>query len=183
MHSPRLSLRSVRHMASNESRHAWPLRLPRWQQQSLLHRSVVSIIVSGVWSSVYLTHTSTFQWCLLLHLSRATTYAYVAVVATHLHHFARPLHIFAVDYVRNHFNTRVPGLKKSTSGNIGCMGAFNDGNGWSGDPRNPKRSVPPSHPITPYSKIVGPIVPADHSGAGLGGTQSNWIGPFCHQGR
>ena len=44
-----------------------------------------------------------------------------------------------VDYVRNHFTTRgaAGGAKKekTTSGNIGCMGAFNGGNGWSGDPK------------------------------------------------
>ena len=86
-----------------------------------------------------------------------------------------------VDYVRNHFQTRVPELHKSTSGNIGCMGAFNDGNGWPGDPKNPNRSMPASRPVRAYT-VVGSIVPADHSGGGLGGTQSNWIGPFCHQG-
>jgi len=88
-----------------------------------------------------------------------------------------------VDYVRNHFNTNVryPKPRKIASGNIGCMGSFRDGNGWSGDPRNPQRTKPASRPLN-ASEIVGPIVPKDHSGAGLGGTQSNWVGPFCHQG-
>lgn len=86
-----------------------------------------------------------------------------------------------VDYVRNHFNTNVPSAKKTTSGNIGCMGSFRDGNGWSGDPRNPSRKMPASRPLN-ASQVVGAIVPTDHSGGSLGGTQSNWIGPFCHQG-
>jgi len=57
-----------------------------------------------------------------------------------------------VDYVRNHFY-----IDKSSQ--IGCFGTFsNDYNG------------------------VPDIVPQDHSGRGLGGTQYNWIGPFCHAG-
>jgi len=79
-----------------------------------------------------------------------------------------------VDYVRNHMNT-------PTSYQVSCMGEFNDGNGWPGAPSNPKATKPPSNPIE-LDKVVGPTVPKDHSGAGLGGTQSNWIGPFCHQG-
>lgn len=86
-----------------------------------------------------------------------------------------------VDYVRNHFDTRVPGAKKTASYQVGCMGDFNDGNGWAGDPKNPAAKVPPSTPKS-LASVVGQIVPKDHSGAGLGGTQSNWIGPFCHQG-
>jgi hypothetical protein len=61
------------------------------------------------------------------------------------------------------------------------MGEFNKGNGWGGDPTNPARTMPPSAPM-PIASIVPEIVPKDHSGGGLGGMQSNWIGPFCHQG-
>lgn len=86
-----------------------------------------------------------------------------------------------VDYVRNHLHTRVPGSKKSTSWQVGCIGEFNNGGGWDHDPRNDKFKPPISTPI-PIEDVVPPIVPSDHSGAGLGGTQSNWIGPFCHQG-
>jgi len=86
-----------------------------------------------------------------------------------------------VDYVRNHLYTRSPGANKTTSFQVGCMGEFNDGNGWSGDPKNPNAKSSPSKPKD-IASVVGPIVPADHSGGGLGGTQSNWIGPFCHQG-
>merc|ERR1711865_188526 len=82
-----------------------------------------------------------------------------------------------VDYVRNHFDTRIPSSKKTTSFQVGCMGEFNSGNGWAGDPRNPLAKVPPSSPVS-VASVVGPIVPKDHSGAGLGGPQSNWIGPF-----
>ena len=86
-----------------------------------------------------------------------------------------------VDYVRNHLTTFRASASKTTSWQIGCMGEFNKGNGWPGDPANPQRSLPPSSPLPPAS-IVPDIVPADHAGGGLGGTQSNFIGPFCHQG-
>lgn len=87
-----------------------------------------------------------------------------------------------VDFVRNHFTSYLSGVNnKTTSWQVGCIGEFNKGNGWSGDPTNPDATLPPSYPLT-ASSIVHDIVPADHSGGGLGGTQSNWIGPFCHQG-
>ena len=87
----------------------------------------------------------------------------------------------SVDYVRNHITT-LGASAKSTSGNIGCIGDFNRGNGWPGDPTNGGATMPPSYPVVPPSQIVPSIVPADHAGGGLNGTQSNWIGPFCHSG-
>jgi hypothetical protein len=86
-----------------------------------------------------------------------------------------------VDYVRNHLNTYRASATKTTSWQVGCLGEFNKGNGWSGDPSNPQRTLPPSSPLPPASVVPG-IVPADHAGGGLGGTQSNFIGPFCHAG-
>ena len=88
-----------------------------------------------------------------------------------------------VDFVRNHFTTLAASKNpnKTTSWQIGCLGEFNKGNGWPGDPANPTRTLPPSAPMSPQA-VVPAIVPADHAGGGLGGTQSNWIGPFCHQG-
>jgi len=86
-----------------------------------------------------------------------------------------------VDYVRNHFATKDMSKTKTTSWQVACFGEFNSGNGWPGDPRNEQAKVPPSYPIE-REKVVHDIVPSDHSGSGLGGTQSNWIGPFCHQG-
>jgi len=39
------------------------------------------------------------------------------------------------------------------------------------------------HNVTGGKTLSSPnIVPTDHSGASLGGTQYNWIGPFCHCG-
>lgn len=61
------------------------------------------------------------------------------------------------------------------------MGEFNAGNGWPGDPTNPDATLPPSYPLN-GSSVVPLIVPADHAGGSLGGTQSNWVGPFCHAG-
>jgi len=57
----------------------------------------------------------------------------------------------------------------------------------------PQCTEPPLNPYddtsTTYGKIsdevfntVPKIVPSDHLGSGLGGTQSNWIGPFTHAG-
>jgi hypothetical protein len=88
-----------------------------------------------------------------------------------------------VDFVRNHLTSFLSegNSSKTTSWQVGCMGEFNKGNGWPGDPTNPTRTLPPSAPMDPAS-VVPDIVPADHAGAGLGGTQSNWLGPFCHQG-
>ena len=86
-----------------------------------------------------------------------------------------------VDYVRNHITTFKASLNKTTSYQVGCIGEFNKGNGWPGDPTNPNSNMPPSSPLSPPT-IVPAIVPADHSGGGLGGTQSNWLGPFCHAG-
>ena len=88
-----------------------------------------------------------------------------------------------VDFVRNHFTSYQSSKNHSrtTSWQVGCIGEFNAGNGWAGDPTNPNATLPPSYPIE-ASTVVPNIVPDDHSGAGLGGTQSNWIGPFCHQG-
>ena len=87
-----------------------------------------------------------------------------------------------VDFVRNHITTfRSSATNKTTSWQVGCIGEFNAGNGWPGDPTNPSRTLPPSAPLPPASVVPG-IVPADHSGGGLGGSQSNWIGPFCHAG-
>jgi hypothetical protein len=70
---------------------------------------------------------------------------------------------------------------RTTSYQIGCIGEFNKGNGWPGDPSNPQRTLPPSTPLPPQS-VVPSAVPGDHSGGGLSGTQSNWVGPFCHAG-
>lgn len=86
-----------------------------------------------------------------------------------------------VDFVRNHFATQNMSKTKTTSFQVACLGEFNKGNGWAGDPANEKATLPPSSPV-PRTDVVPDVVPADHSGAGLGGTQSNWIGPFCHQG-
>jgi hypothetical protein len=86
-----------------------------------------------------------------------------------------------VDFVRNHFDTRNMSATTTTSWQVGCLGEFSKGNGWAGDVRNAAKTLPPSSPMD-ISSVVGDIVPADHSGGGLGGTQSNWIGPFCHQG-
>lgn len=87
-----------------------------------------------------------------------------------------------VDFVRNHITTFLSSsTNKTTSWQVGCIGEFNKGNGWPGDPANPTRTLPPSEPLLPAS-VVPAMVPADHSGGGLGGTQSNWIGPFCHAG-
>jgi hypothetical protein len=87
-----------------------------------------------------------------------------------------------VDFVRNHITTLHAGVgNRTTSYQVGCLGEFNKGSGWPGDPSNPSHAAPPSTPVPPAS-VVPAIVPADHAGAGLGGTQSNWIGPFCHQG-
>lgn len=87
-----------------------------------------------------------------------------------------------LDFVRNHITTyKSSSTNKTTSWQVGCIGEFNQGNGWPGDPTNPNQSLPPSKPIDP-TLVVPSVVPADHSGGGLGGTQSNWIGPFCHGG-
>ena len=81
-----------------------------------------------------------------------------------------------VDYVRNHITTFEASLDSAKSSyQIGCVGEFNAGNSWAGDPTNPTHTLPPSYPLLP-SSVVPSIVPADHSGGGLGGTQSNWIG-------
>jgi hypothetical protein len=87
----------------------------------------------------------------------------------------------SVDFVRNHLQTKNMSKTKTTSFQISCLGDFGRGNGWAGDPKNPKRTKAPSVPMK-ISSVVGDVVPGDHSGGGLGGTQSNWIGPFCHQG-
>ena len=87
-----------------------------------------------------------------------------------------------VDFVRNHITTFLSSkTNKTTSWQVGCIGEFNKGNGWPGDPTNPTASLPPSYPLPPAA-VVPAVVPADHSGGGLGGAQSNWIGPFCHAG-
>ena len=87
-----------------------------------------------------------------------------------------------VDYVRNHITSyQSSSTNKTTSWQVGCMGEFNKGNGWPGDPQNPQKTLPPSYPLDPTT-VVPEIVPADHSGGGLGGTQSNFLGPFCHGG-
>jgi len=86
-----------------------------------------------------------------------------------------------VDFVRNHIATNDMSKTKTTSWQVGCIGEFNDGNGWPGDPRNDKKSMDPSKPMA-REKVVPDVVPGDHAGGGLAGTQSNWIGPFCHQG-
>jgi hypothetical protein len=88
-----------------------------------------------------------------------------------------------VDYVRNHVTSYLSAANKShtTSWQVGCQGEFNKGNGWAGDPTNPTATMPPSYPIDGVT-VVPIIVPVDHAGGSLGGTQSNWIGPFCHQG-
>jgi hypothetical protein len=89
-----------------------------------------------------------------------------------------------VEFVRNHVTTFLsgaPNSSKTTSWQIGCIGEFNKGNGWAGDPANPSATLPPSYPLDPTA-VVPAVVPADHSGGGLGGTQANFIGPFCHQG-
>lgn len=87
-----------------------------------------------------------------------------------------------VDFVRNHITSFLSSsTNKTTSWQVGCLGEFNSGNGWPGDPTNPTRTLPPSSPLPPAT-VVPEIVPADHSGGGLGGSQSNWIGPFCHAG-
>lgn len=88
-----------------------------------------------------------------------------------------------VDYVRNHFTSYEASRNgsRTTSWQIGCIGEFNKGNGWAGDPTNPDATLPPSFPLN-ASSVVPELVPADHAGGGLGGTQSNWVGPFCHQG-
>jgi hypothetical protein len=87
-----------------------------------------------------------------------------------------------VDFVRNHITTyRSQRGNRTTSYQVGCVGEFNKGNGWPGDPTNPSASMPPSSPLD-AAAVVPDVVPADHSGGGLGGTQSNWVGPFCHQG-
>lgn len=40
-----------------------------------------------------------------------------------------------------------------------------------------------NHNVTGKPMMVAPnVVPTDHSGKSLGGTQYNWIGPFCHCG-
>ena len=89
-----------------------------------------------------------------------------------------------VEFVRNHVTTyrsAAANSTKTTSWQVGCMGEFNKGNGWPGDPTNPTASLPPSYPVDPTA-VVPVVVPADHSGGGLGGTQENFIGPFCHAG-
>jgi chitinase len=88
-----------------------------------------------------------------------------------------------VDFVRNHITTYLSSANasKTTSYQIGCIGEFNKGNGWPGDPTNPSATLPPSYPLD-ATLVVPSVVPADHSGGGLGGTQSNWVGPFCHAG-
>ena len=87
-----------------------------------------------------------------------------------------------VDYVRNHLTTfQASRTNKTTSWQVGCMGEFNKGNGWPGDPSNPAQTLPPSSPLPPATIVPG-TVPGDHSGGGLGGTQANFIGPFCHAG-
>ena len=87
-----------------------------------------------------------------------------------------------VDFVRNHITSyQSSSTNKTTSWQVGCTGEFNKGNGWPGDPTNPTRTLPPSYPLDPTT-VVPVIVPTDHAGGGLGGTQSNWIGPFCHSG-
>ena len=87
-----------------------------------------------------------------------------------------------VDYVRNHITSyQASATNKTTSWQVGCLGEFGKGNGWPGDPTNPQHSLPPSAPLPPAS-VVPSIVPADHAGGGLGGSQSNWVGPFCHAG-
>lgn len=86
-----------------------------------------------------------------------------------------------VEYVRNHFTTYECAKNRTTSWQVGCIGEFNAGNGWAGDPTNPDATLPPSYPVN-ASSVVPWIVPSDHAGKGLGGTQSNWVGPFCHQG-
>jgi len=86
-----------------------------------------------------------------------------------------------VDFVRNHLDTQNMSKSKSTSFQVACLGHFDNGNGWAGDPSNAAATAPPSKPV-PRESVVHDIVPKDHSGGGLGDTQSNWIGPFCHQG-
>lgn len=40
-----------------------------------------------------------------------------------------------------------------------------------------------NHNVTNKPMLIAPVVvPTDHSGGSLGGTQYNWIGPFCHCG-
>jgi hypothetical protein len=88
-----------------------------------------------------------------------------------------------VDFVRNHITTykSAANASKTTSWQVGCIGEFNKGNGWPGDPTNSAATLPPSFPLDP-TLVVPSVVPADHAGGSLGGTQSNWIGPFCHSG-
>ena len=62
-----------------------------------------------------------------------------------------------VDLVRNHFHT-------DKGYQVSCFGNYSKNS--SGVP----------------DIAVPDIVPSDHSGRGLGGTQYNWIGPFCHTG-
>ena len=84
--------------------------------------------------------------------------------------------------MRNHFTSFESGRgNRTTSWQVGCTGEFNAGNGWPGDPANPAATLPPSRALD-AAAVVPDVVPADHAGGGLCGTQQNWIGPFCHQG-